>query len=51
MQSWIILEITGKGPYADRILIPQGSSRSTGSTFWYEMKAHILKFQLQIYYT
>ena len=40
------------GPYADHILIPQGS---TGSSifFWYQMKAHIFlisnpKFQLQI---
>ena len=41
-----------KGPYADHILIPQGSTgRST--FFWYQMKAHIFlvanpKFQLQI---
>ena len=41
-----------KGPYADHILIPQGS---TGSSifFWYQTKAHIFlisnpKFQLQI---
>ena len=42
-----------KGPYADNILIPQGSTGSSTFFFLYQMKAHIFlvanpKFQLQI---
>ena len=49
-QSKYVWEL--KGPYADHILIPQGSTGSS-TFFLYQMKAHIFlvanpKFQLQI---